>query len=404
VKKYYALLVFIFLSSIFSSSFAQVVLKINIDSAINYSINTIKVTGNKKTKNYIVTRDITFKVGDTIKGIELLSTIDRTQKNIYNAALYATVKIEVLKNDTIKNAIDINIVIIERWYIFPIPVFELYDRNIKEWRTTYNSDLNRVRYGIRFTHYNFSGRRDQLNINLFNGFSKELYFNYSQPYADKKLLHGFVLAGGYSSKISINYIDSLNLGLPRKLNDSFEKPDYKLFKQEDYFFAANYSFRSGNYARHEIGINYNNIKVTDTIIGKNNNYFTNGANTHQVVDFNYSYNYSKLDFYAYPLIGDYYRFGTKLRIGKSNTNQLLFYATYGTFNKITPKFFYSTSITTSFKFAKEPQSFYNLKTSNFEIANIRGLEQYLIYSNADFFLSIENLNNHFIFYNKKLFH
>ncbi len=386
VKKYFPIITFLLFLILAKNTFAQISLPNGFDSSSKFTIALINVTGNKKTKNYIVTRDIVFNIGDTINGTDLKNILDRTQKNIYNTALYTQVNVNAIESNKSKTELIISIVVIERWYIFPIPVFELYDRNIKEWRTIYNSDLNRVRYGVRFTHYNVSGRKDQLNINLFNGFAKELYFNYSQPYSDNSLQHGFSLTGGYSSKISINYIDSLNIGLPRQLNDSFEKPDYKLFKQQDYFLAAGYSIRNGNYARHGLGINYIHSKVEDTIISKNKNYFSNGKNTNQVLDFNYNYSYSKVDYYAYPLIGGFYRAGAKLRLGKNETNLLVFYASAAKYNKLSKKVFHSINVATSFKFSKQSISFYNLKTNNFEVSNIRGLEQYLIYSIADFSL------------------
>jgi hypothetical protein len=41
--------------------------------------------------------------------------------------------------------VDVN----ERWYTFPVPIFELSDRNFNEWWQNYNHDFRRVNYGLR---------------------------------------------------------------------------------------------------------------------------------------------------------------------------------------------------------------------------------------------------------------
>ena len=69
--------------------------------------------------------------------------------------------------------------------------FKLVDRNLNEWVNRYNANLNRVTYGIKFAHYNFSGRADQLRIYLLNGFSRTVAASYTAPYSNARLTEGF---------------------------------------------------------------------------------------------------------------------------------------------------------------------------------------------------------------------
>ncbi len=366
------------------TSYSQVTIPSFIpNSAAAFYINKVIVQGNKKTKDYIITRDITFKAGDSATPAQLQALLDRSQKNIFNTALFTEVKIDARKNIDNEQLLTVYIIVKERWYIFPVPVFELYDRNYKEWFKVYRADLNRVRYGVKFTHYNFSGRRDQLRINIVNGFSKELSFSYNQPYADKSLNHGFAVTGAYYNRIGVSYIDSLNAGLPRQLCSSCPKPDFKLFRQQDYVLSLGYSYRKGAYARHNVALTYINSKVADTVVLLNKNYFNLGNTKAQFADVSYEYNYSKMDYFAYPLIGNAYRLGARYRLGNSHLTQLQLYGSLSTYYPIASKLYGSNQLSASVRTAKSQQSFYNTRTSNLGVAAIRGLEQYTIYSTWD---------------------
>jgi hypothetical protein len=91
----------------------------------------------------------------------------------------------------------------ERWYIFPIPYVKPVDRNLSEWaKQGYGSD--RLNYGFKFTHYNVSGRNDKLRLWLITGYSKQIQFQYDQPYADKTLKHVYKLSFYYAANREFN--------------------------------------------------------------------------------------------------------------------------------------------------------------------------------------------------------
>jgi Surface antigen variable number repeat len=383
MRKNFSLLLGAMLLFSLTHTYAQISIPTTVDSLQPLVIIDIVVTGNKKTKSYIVTRDITFAKEDTIVHKDLMAILDRSQKNIFNTGLFNDVKIDIIPVANKPTDCIAKITVKERWYIIPAPVFQLYDRNYKEWVNVYNKDLNRIKYGLKFKHYNFSGRRDELRINLVNGFSKELSIRYTQPYADKKLQHGFGFFLGYSKRIGVSYIDSLNTGLPRQLCTTCPRPDNRLFVQEDYAAYINYTYRKGIYDRHFASIGYVSTRVADTIVTLNNNYFFNGVRKINLVDANYSYSFYKLDYSPYPLIGQYYTAGLRVRFSKDGLNQGMLFAYGGKYFKLLPKLYLSTQASSSLKIAQHQQSFYNAKTSNLEIGNIRGLEQYLIFSNWD---------------------
>ena len=95
--------------------------------------------------------------------------------------------------------------LLERWYLYPVPQFQLVDRNFNEWYKTYKASFDRVNYGLKFVHYNLSGRRDQLRIYLINGYTRNISFSYNNPYSNKSLNEGFIIGAGYSQNSEIPY-------------------------------------------------------------------------------------------------------------------------------------------------------------------------------------------------------
>ena len=134
-----------------SLSFSQ-----NNDS-LHYTLRVgdISISGNKVTRKSIITRELTFNVGDTINTKYLVETALRSQQNIFNTQLfiYDSVKYVIDPN---ARTVDFNIKVKERWYIIPSPIFEIQDRNFNQWWRT--KDLFRINYGFALGWDNFTGR------------------------------------------------------------------------------------------------------------------------------------------------------------------------------------------------------------------------------------------------------
>ena len=144
------------------------------DSLAKLHVRKVFITGNKKTKDYLILREMELKPGDSIAAIRLVNALEKDRQHIYNTTLFVEVVIEPL----LLNAYDFEIYITlkERWYIFPLPELKFIDGNLNKWLVYYKGDLNRVNYGVNFVHYNLTGRKDQLAIHLLNGYTKTISF------------------------------------------------------------------------------------------------------------------------------------------------------------------------------------------------------------------------------------
>lgn len=391
-RKTHILVLFFILSGLFAQAQNDTIPKTDTTEAV--IIAGIHFQGNRHTKDYVIARDLTFRKGDTLLIKDLNAALDRSQKNIFNTALFNDVKVEAVMLNPGER--DIFITVKERWYIIPAPVFQLYDRNYKEWWKTYDHDIRRVTYGVRFSHKNFSGRKDKLDIFLVGGFSKQVLLRYSQPYADRKLRHGFSVAAGYSEKIGESYQILGNTYMPRDTCRDYNGDgvadcggdtalNYRVFSSRERFISAGYSYRKGLYVTHAAGIGILNKNVADTVVRLNKDFFGSGRTNETFYTISYSYNYSKVDYIPYPLIGQYYTAGIQSRIARHSQSQVLLYAYYGRYFRLFPKFYFATQAAVATRMPAK-QSFYNLRSTNLQIGNIRGLEQYAIHGTLEGYL------------------
>ncbi|MDZ7741955.1 MAG: POTRA domain-containing protein [Bacteroidota bacterium] len=126
----------------------------------SFIINKITLHGNKVTKNFIIYREMEFGAGDSIRGNELNTKLRKTRENLLNTSLFnfVTIRLDTVDiNHYVK--LDVNIELVERWYIWPFPIFEFADRNFNAWLKT--KDFSKVNYGGYLVWDNFRGRKEK---------------------------------------------------------------------------------------------------------------------------------------------------------------------------------------------------------------------------------------------------
>ena len=155
---------------IFENVFSQKIdssFNTNISSKISPSkfiVSDIIISGNRNTRKYLILREMRINVGDSIEPSEIHRKLSESKDLIYNSTLFSIVELSPIFKDSNKVVIKVNL--IERWYIYPSPVFKLADRNFNEWYKTNHANLDRVTYGVKFSHNNLTGRGDNLDIFL----------------------------------------------------------------------------------------------------------------------------------------------------------------------------------------------------------------------------------------------
>jgi len=344
-----------------------------VDSTAKLVVAAVEITGNRKTKKYIIEREMRFKVGDTIPAAKLYEKLEESRELIYNTNLFADVTLvpAFVSGEGIKVIVTVK----ERWYIYPTPQFQLSDRNFNEWIERYNADLNRVTYGIKFAHYNLSGRRDQLRVFLLNGFSRNITVIYSAPYSNRNLTEGFAVSGGFSeSRAAIFNTNSNNLPL------RYSRPD-RDFVRRNFSVSGSYISRRGYYRRHIFSIGYNYNKVEDSVVTKYNpSYYNNGNKDHiGLPELGYSFQYIRTNNINYPLTGKTYSASlTKRGLGfDGKANMLTLSGVYNRYLSLGKNWYHSFNAVGMLKLPFK-QPYINQPAMGYNEFYLRGLENYVI--------------------------
>ena len=342
------------------------------DSGSKMRIVSIYVSGNKKTKTYIILREIQFKTGDSIIAGELYKNLQQARKQVYNTSLFTDVEIspEFISAFELK----INVLVKEKWYIYPSPQFQLVDRNFNEWLNTYHGSLSRVIYGGKFAHYNLSGRRDQLRIFLLTGYARNISFSYLAPASNSKLTEGFSIAAGYTQNREIAYRTSYNNKLLQYKNENS-------FVRNVLNTSVAYIVRKGFYKTHSYYLAYTHLNVTDSILAPayNPGYFNSTSTSVGYPDFVYAFQYINTNNNKYPLSGKAYG-AAFLKRGlafSGGTNMFSVDAFIHKYFDHSHHWYSSIELDTKLKLPLR-QAYINQRALGFQEFNLRGLEYYVV--------------------------
>jgi hypothetical protein len=274
-------------------------------------ISDIVLTGFKKTKPYIIQRELPFKKGDTIPSDELTDKLKLCKQQLMNTSLFVDVDVHVVKIDSAH--IFVNVSVKERWYFFPIPYFKIVSRNFNTWWVEENHSLSRVEYGLKFMQNNVTGRNDNLNLWIVGGYTQQFSLRYDNPNIDSKLKNGINFGFGFRRNRELNYgMDSVK---PNKLG-FIKQEDHFLIKENYIDFA--YTYRPAIKTRHTFRVAYGNTAVDDSIVKLNPTYFASEGTRSSYFDLNYYLTYNNLDYFPYPLKGFYGDIGIYKRFGNGS--------------------------------------------------------------------------------------
>ena len=269
-------------------------------------IANVNITGLKKTKLYIIQREIPFKEGDSISHSDLQAKLTLCKQQLMNTSLFVDVIVSIEQEHN--NLVFVNVIIKERWYLFPLPYFKVVDRNFNEWLVQNKGSLQRVNYGLKFMQNNVSGRNDKLNFWLISGYTRQASIRYENPFIDKNLKHGINIGFSYSRTHEINYATDLNKQKFLKVPDQFLVSALSI--------DLGYSYRPAIKTRHNFRISYGDLSVKDTVLLSNPNFFPAGLRRVRLPEVSYQIEYYNVDYIPYPLKGFYGEARINKRFGK----------------------------------------------------------------------------------------
>lgn len=278
------LLILLFTSSLYLAQVDSLVLGKN----DNLKVDSIKIIGNNITKDYIILRELTFKVGDIVNG----QTLNFNSERIFSLGIFNKVKLYFKQTEApVSNILIINVD--ESWYIYPIPFVRLRDKNI-----------NQASYGLYIQYKNFRGRNEEIKTKIELGYDPSYYIEYYNPLIIEKL--NLSLLTNISVQKMLNKSTIAEKLFGGEFSYNFKKIDFTIGKRLDNF----------NFAYLGLGFSYADIKDVGT------NYILNSnSNINRTFKLGLGYSYDTRDLAQYPLSGIYaYTMFTKLGFGLWDVN------------------------------------------------------------------------------------
>ncbi len=280
MHKFYILLIFSFLWLV------QV-------KAQSLEVVEIIISGNKKTKEKIIQREITFQVGDKIELEELQAILDRSEQNIQNTGLFVKTELNTHLED---DRLTVHFTVFETWYIYPYPIFELADRNFNVWWKEQNRSLDRVNFGMRLIHLNLTGHRDKLKLTVQDGYTKKYELDYFFPGVNKAQTLGVFANAFFSRAKEIAFITQNNKLQFYNFDEEFQLRRLRL--------GTGLSYRPGFYTFQTFKLLYSDNGISDDIaFDLNPEYFLNNRNNQKHFTLEYNFTFDNRDIKPYPLHG-----------------------------------------------------------------------------------------------------
>jgi outer membrane protein assembly factor BamA len=334
----------------------------------SFYIRDIHLECNHKTIDRIILRELQYRAGSRIakQGINL--ELQREASKIFNTNLF--VLAEVFHFPVQGDTIDLIVSVVEKWYIYPVPIFELADRNFNEWWQQRGRDLDRTVFGIRFTQQNFRGRNEDLKLTLQLGFTRKIEFEYNIPYVDRRQTVGLNFRLFYDNNKNLPYrTDNHKLSFLRMddvLRERFSA-EVGMFK------------RSQFYNTHFLDLRYHQQGVADTIVQLNPDYFLDGRAKFRYTELVYTFNRDLRDMAAYPLKGMLLRLTVNQKgLGAfDDLNQFSLTGLYAKFIALGKRSYYSGSFRGYASFPQR-QPFVEMRTFGYQSQFPRGYDLYVI--------------------------
>lgn len=331
-------------------------------------VSHIIVEGNHKTKEPIILRELDIAIGDTIFSAQSAELLIRNRNKIFNTNLFVSVDVQLRPIDA-QHAY-MFIIVAERWYIFPMVIVGLADRNFNEWWTERDRDLSRTYYGLQLVHRNFRGRQERIKVAAQFGFTKRFELNYTIPYINRAQKYGIGFDMSYDQNKSTFF---------RTFDNKLAYVEGEAIIRNRLYAGIRLTRRNRFYVFHTLEARFHRNEIGDTIARLNPNYFLDGNTLQRYFRLSYNFLIDRRDIAAYPLHGHLFNFRIA-RAGITPAEDLhltTLTATYSLYRELGKKFYWMTSLRGKTS-APSRQPYNHFQSFGFGQDYVRGYEYYVI--------------------------
>lgn len=346
-------------------------------------VQRIEISGNKKTKDAYIVRELGIRIKDSIAIDQLPLVLEQGRSYLQNTGLFNDIEVNILEWDKNSNQITISVYVSESWYIYPIPILSLADRSFNVWWKTHNRDINRLNFGINFIWVNFSGVNDKVKIYLNGGYRRRIRLQYDRPYINRQKTIGFSARYQFTHQREFQYETRFNR------QQFYTDEDRIIFRSRRFIFALNY--KPGQRSSHSFLMKHERNAIDESASDLNTSFF-NGKDEQRFFELAYGFTNEGRDNKFYALKGYYLGIAaTKTGLGiEKDINRFNTEGIYARFFPLHKKINLEMRLKGRKEWIKEDHPYHQLSALGYGESFIRGYELYII-DGTDYFLSQNSL-------------
>lgn len=340
-------------------------------NASDICISEIRISGNKKTKDFTILRELPFRAGDVMPEDILIQQLEIATSHLNNTSLFNYVYLNYLPDSIDRSdclSCIVTIQVEERWYLWPQVSLKLEDRNLSTW--LHERNFNRITIGWGARIYNVFGMRHKITASHYFGFEKGFRLAYSNIALDKertKML-GFTINGLFNKTIDVA--------------SEYDKVVY--IKNPDHFLdrtfegSIHYTYRPGIRNTHVIDAGIRSTHLYDSILLINSHYWGTSDKDNKTFTIAYLYSHEHRDYIAYPTKG--YYAGAEIK-GAAADDFSFFYGEMNLrlqyYEEMFPRWFWSSRLNAGATF-KNKQAYVYDRHVGYDEKNITGYDYYVV--------------------------
>jgi len=277
-------------------------------------ISKIILQGNKVTKTSTIYRELLFREGDTLYMND--NRIKQSRENLLNTSLFNFVDFDWYDDDDVENGKILTIIVLERWYLWPIPYIAYADRNLRSW---YEADnIARLSYGFDLVYDNLWGLKHELDLTVIGGYNQNFGLAYDVPYLTHRQRLGLKTSVGYTRDREVAYITMDDKIRYFKVDNSYA--------HESFYASLMPYYRFGYRNRLFVQLKYDNRLFNDSLPSLNNDFANAEGTRFQYFTLSAIFKNDYRDDHNYPLDGHYIEFElTKIGLGMFRHSPDVFY-------------------------------------------------------------------------------
>lgn len=337
-------------------------------------IEQITLEGNQRTRDEIIFRELKVQAGDTVALSQLERILEESEQLVMNTGLFNTAEITIKQWRGTDNHVHLHLALSEAWYIYPVPIFELADRNFNVWWVEQNHSLQRINFGVEFTHLNFTGQKDRLKLTAKYGYTRSYSLMYSLPYINRRQTLGIDAGVTFARNRELNYASINNK------QEFYRDPDGEFLYQR-FLVGTGLAYRPGFHLFHDLRLDFRQNWI-DPIIAQefNPDFFLEGRNLQRSLSMAYQFAYDLRDVRAYPLQGSLFQADLrKVGLGVFNDrNALTLRMGYDHYTMLTDKWSAGFRAGAKWSLIREQQPFNDYQALGYGTSNLYGYEYYIV--------------------------